>query len=112
MKLSHLIFAGIVGITIGYQAPVAQAAEGGVVAQEYQEAFGEHAFDSDGNYIGPTEVDPATEAAWAEYYENLEGGEGAAEGTAAPEAPEATEAAADVTEAVEAPEAEAAPEEA
>ncbi len=53
---------------------IKQAAEGGVVAQEYQEAFGEHAFDTEGNYIGPTEVDPATEAAWAEYYEDLEGG--------------------------------------
>ncbi len=51
---------------------IKQAAEGGVVAQEYQEHFGEHAFDSDGNYIGPTEVDPATEAAWAEYYQELE----------------------------------------
>ncbi len=50
---------------------IKQAAEGGVVAQEYQEHFGEHAFDADGNYIGPTEVDPATEAAWAEYYEEL-----------------------------------------
>jgi small subunit ribosomal protein S1 len=50
---------------------IKQAAEGGVVAQEYQEHFGEHAFDDDGNYIGPTEVDPATEAAWAEYYEEL-----------------------------------------
>ncbi len=93
---------------------IKQAAEGGVVAAEYQEHFGEHAFDEEGNYIGPTEVDPATEAAWAEYYENLEGGEAAAEGTAAPEAPEATEAEAEaeVAEAVEAPEAEAAPEEA
>ncbi|MFW2382124.1 MAG: 30S ribosomal protein S1 [Acidimicrobiales bacterium] len=51
---------------------IKQAAEGGVVAQEYQEHFGEHAFDADGNYIGPTEVDPATEAAWAEYYQELE----------------------------------------
>ncbi len=51
---------------------IKQAAEGGVVAQEYQEHFGEHAFDDQGNYIGPTEVDPATEAAWAEYYQELE----------------------------------------
>ena len=63
---------------------IKQAAEGGVVAQEYQEHFGEHAFDEDGNYIGPTEVDPATEAAWAEYYEDLEGANAAA--AAAPEA--------------------------
>ncbi len=85
---------------------IKQAAEGGVVAQEYQEHFGEHAFDSDGNYIGPTDVDPATEAAWAEYYEDLEGGgetaaaEGAAaegeEAVAVEEAP--VEAAAEATE--------------
>ena len=48
---------------------IKQAAEGGVVAAEYQEHFGEHAFDADGNYIGSTEVDPETEKAWAEYYE-------------------------------------------
>ena len=65
---------------------IKQAAEGGVVAQEYQEHFGEHAFDDEGNYIGPTEVDPATEAAWAEYYEELEGGEAPAGD--APEGPE------------------------
>ncbi len=85
---------------------IKQAAEGGVVAQEYQEHFGEHAFDEEGNYIGPTEVDPATEAAWAEYYEELEKpasedgdesgsegaeGEGAAEAAAAPEAEVAPE---------------------
>ena len=45
---------------------IKQAAEGGVVAAEYQEHFGEHAYDDEGNYIG---VD-ATEGqeAWAEYY--------------------------------------------
>jgi len=32
---------------------VKQAAEGGVVAAEYQEQFGEHAYDDQGNYIGP-----------------------------------------------------------
>ncbi len=65
---------------------IKQAAEGGVVAQEYQEHFGEHAFDDEGNYIGPTEVHPETEAAWAEYYEELDGSGGAATGPA-PEAP-------------------------
>lgn len=94
---------------------IKQAAEGGVVAQEYQEHFGEHAFDDEGNYIGPTEVDPATEAAWAEYYEELEGGAPAAEGeAAAPEAPAAEAPAADApvaeAPAEEAPAAEAAPE--
>ena len=88
---------------------IKQAAEGGVVAQEYQEHFGEHAFDSDGNYIGPTEVDPATEAAWAEYYEDLENPAAATE-AATTEAAD-TEASATEAAATEAP-AEAAPEEA
>ena len=66
---------------------IKQAAEGGVVAQEYQEHFGEHAFDEEGNYIGPTEVDPATEAAWAEYYEELENGGTPGDGNPAPEPP-------------------------
>jgi small subunit ribosomal protein S1 len=82
---------------------IKQAAEGGVVAQEYQEHFGEHAFDDQGNYIGPTEVDPATEAAWAEYYQELEQDEAQAstpsvytsEAPEAPEVPGAPEAPAD-----------------
>ncbi len=61
---------------------IKQAAEGGEVAAEYQEHFGEHAFDDQGNYIGsgeateataaaPAEYEVSTEAqeAWAEYYE-------------------------------------------
>ncbi|MEL0141100.1 MAG: S1 RNA-binding domain-containing protein, partial [Acidimicrobiaceae bacterium] len=58
---------------------IKQAAEGGEVAAEYQEAFGEHAYDSDGNYIGS---DTASEgqAAWEEYY--AEHGEEAPEGNA------------------------------
>jgi small subunit ribosomal protein S1 len=32
---------------------IKQAAEGGVVAAEYQDAFGEHNYDEHGNYIGP-----------------------------------------------------------
>ena len=51
---------------------IKQAAEGGVVAAEYQEAFGEHAYDAEGNYIGEyaaTDFTPETEAqaAWADY---------------------------------------------
>jgi small subunit ribosomal protein S1 len=53
---------------------IKQAAEGGEVSEEYREAFGEHAYDAEGNYIGPfefaeTEFTPETEAqaAWAEY---------------------------------------------
>src|SRR4051812_46655455 len=45
---------------------IKQAAEGGVVASEYQEHFGEHAYDDEGNYIGST--DTGAEEAWAEYY--------------------------------------------
>ena len=32
---------------------IKQAAEGGGVAAEYQDQFGEHAYDEEGNYIGP-----------------------------------------------------------
>ena len=53
---------------------IKQAAEGGEVSEEYREAFGEHAYDEQGNYIGTTttprsEFTPETEAqaAWAEY---------------------------------------------
>jgi small subunit ribosomal protein S1 len=49
---------------------IKQAAEGGVVAAEYQEHFGEHAYDDEGNYIGPAaEYTTEAEQAWAEYYE-------------------------------------------
>ena len=46
---------------------IKQAAEGGVVAAEYQADFGEHAYDAEGNYIGG-EVSTDAEQAWAEYY--------------------------------------------
>src|SRR4051812_49713400 len=54
---------------------IKQAAEGGEVAEEYREHFGEHAFDAEGNYIGAAD-DAEREAAWAEYYEQY-GEEGA-----------------------------------
>src|SRR5690606_13267396 len=71
---------------------IKQAAEGGVVAAEYQEHVGEHAFDEEGNYIGPTSDTPSdAEAAWAEYY--AEHGEDEVPGAAADtEAEAATEA--------------------
>ena len=47
---------------------IKQAAEGGEVAEEYREHFGEHAFDAEGNYLGAAD-DAEREAAWAEYYE-------------------------------------------
>jgi small subunit ribosomal protein S1 len=41
---------------------IKQAAEGGVVAAEYQEHYGEHAYDEQGNYIGPAFEEEAAEA--------------------------------------------------
>ena len=51
---------------------VKQAAEGGVVAEEYQEHFGEQNYDTEGNYIGTAiELDPDAAAeldeAWSAY---------------------------------------------
>ncbi len=71
---------------------IKQAAEGGEVAAEYREAFGEHAYDEQGNYIGAAgfggfEPESEAQAAWAEY---LESG-----GTAAPQEEGATEVMAD-----------------
>ena len=52
---------------------IKQAAEGGEVAAEYREAFGEHAYDEQGNYVGPSfadfEPESEAQAAWAEYLE-------------------------------------------
>ena len=42
---------------------IKQAAEGGVVAAEYAEHYGEHAYDEQGNYIGPDFQTETTEAA-------------------------------------------------
>ena len=50
---------------------IKQAAEGGVVAAEYQQHFGEENYDAEGNYIGASfEGDGTSEGqeAWAEYY--------------------------------------------
>ena len=66
---------------------IKQAAEGGVVAAEYQEHFGEHHYDAEGNYIGPAiEHSEEAEAAWAEYFEEPRA---LAAGRRAPEAPAA-----------------------
>ncbi|MDA8183840.1 MAG: 30S ribosomal protein S1 [Actinomycetota bacterium] len=60
---------------------IKQAAEGGEVSEEYREAFGEHAYDAEGNYIGPAiggDFTPETEAqaAWADFVAaDLEGAE-------------------------------------
>ncbi len=56
---------------------IKQAAEGGEVAAEYQQHFGEHAYDEAGNYIGtPVEHDPEAEKAWEEYYAQYPDAEG------------------------------------
>jgi len=50
---------------------IKQAAEGGIVAAEYQEHFGEHAYDDEGNYIGSSLDPDATsegQEAWEQYY--------------------------------------------
>ncbi len=103
---------------------IKQAAEGGIVSAEYQEHFGEHAYDDEGNYIGGAESSEAQEA-WAEYYaehpEALEPGTAVADGAETvadgaetaedaapaeePEVVEAVEAAAEVPETDEATEA-------
>ena len=63
---------------------IKQAAEGGTVSAEYQEHFGEHAYDDAGNFIGG-ESSEAQEA-WAEYYaEHPEAMEAAEEGGGADE---------------------------
>jgi small subunit ribosomal protein S1 len=41
---------------------IKQAAEGGVVAAEYADAYGEHAYDEQGNYIGDFSAEPEAEA--------------------------------------------------
>jgi small subunit ribosomal protein S1 len=66
---------------------IKQAAEGGEVAEEYREHFGEHAYDEQGNYIG---YDTSQyEQAWEEYEksEGLEGGDAAGQATDPYDAP-------------------------
>ena len=72
---------------------IKQAAEGGEVSEEYREAFGEHAYDAEGNYIGPfefaeAEFTPETEAqaAWADYVAEHGRGRGPGVGTLPPRA--------------------------
>ena len=54
---------------------IKQAAEGGVVAAEYQEAFGAHMYDDQGNYIGPAFEDgeySEGQEAWEEFFNSGE----------------------------------------
>ena len=71
---------------------IKQAAEGGIVAAEYQDAFGEHAYDESGNYIGQTEYvtgeftpDNEAQAAWLEEYNAQQAQEAAASAGSQPE---------------------------
>jgi small subunit ribosomal protein S1 len=79
---------------------IKQAAEGGVVSAEYQEHFGEHAYDDEGNYIGGESTE--AQEAWAEYYaEHPEALEAGAPGTTDGDAPaDATDASEPVAETV------------
>jgi len=56
---------------------IKQAAEGGTVAAEYREMYGEHNYDEAGNYIGPAFEEPAAA-------HGAEGAEGAASAQAPP----------------------------
>jgi small subunit ribosomal protein S1 len=67
---------------------IKQAAEGGEVAAEYREFYGEHAYDEHGNYIGPDYTAQEGEAADAA---------DATDATEATEATDATEATEDAT---------------
>jgi small subunit ribosomal protein S1 len=79
---------------------IKQAAEGGEVAEEYREHFGEHAYDDEGNYIGPAYDTSSYEEAW-EQYEQSQGEVAAVPGDAA--AGEATPADDEATPADDAP---------
>jgi small subunit ribosomal protein S1 len=85
---------------------IKQAAEGGEVAEEYREHFGEHAYDAQGNYIGtPITADDADrEAAWAEYYNEYGGAPG--DNPASPDDQQDADVAAPVEVAVEVEESE------
>ena len=82
---------------------IKQAAEGGIVAAEYQEHFGEHAYDDEGNYIGGIDPDAPSEGqeAWEEYYKE-HGYDAPADGEGAPEGapPAPAEAVAEVADEV------------
>ncbi len=78
---------------------IKQALEGGEVSEEYREAFGAHAYDDEGNYIGThdytdIEFTPETEAqaAWADYVQEAVHGHEEPAAPASEGAPEANEA--------------------
>ena len=73
---------------------IKQAAEGGEVAAEYREFYGEHAYDDQGNYIGPDYSENEESAPEAETDGEGQGESPAAEPppavVEAPETPEST----------------------
>jgi small subunit ribosomal protein S1 len=85
---------------------IKQAAEGGEVAEEYREHFGEHAYDDEGNYIGPEYDTTSYEEAW-EQYEQSQGD--ATDAPAAPAEAGDAPATADEPETAAAPETDEAP---
>jgi small subunit ribosomal protein S1 len=97
---------------------IKQALEGGEVSEEYREAFGAHAYDDEGNYIGThdytdLEFTPETEAqaAWADYAVEASRQQGAPsveDAAPAAEAASIDEPANDTDDATPAPAAEAA----
>jgi small subunit ribosomal protein S1 len=87
---------------------IKQAAEGGEVAAEYQEHFGEHAYDDEGNYIGGEYEEGDEEWSSEEYDENAVAADGEAPVAADGEAADGVVA--DDGEVEAAPDAEAAPE--
>ena len=81
---------------------IKQAAEGGIVAAEYQEHFGEHAYDAEGTFIGGESSEG--QEAWADMYTEEKPADDADPAAEAAEAATSTEEAAEVVEAVEAAE--------
>jgi small subunit ribosomal protein S1 len=67
---------------------IKQAAEGGVVAAEYQDQFGEHNYDEHGNYIGPP-IEVEAEGEGEAEGEDAENAAGEAAADDAEEAPKA-----------------------
>ena len=64
---------------------IKQAAEGGIVAAEYQEHFGEHAYDDEGNFVGVAPEDDGTsegQEAWEQFFAEQGGADEVAEGEA------------------------------
>ncbi|MGI9578975.1 MAG: 30S ribosomal protein S1, partial [Microthrixaceae bacterium] len=85
---------------------IEQAAEGGIVAAEYQEHFGEHNYDSEGKYIGTGFDDESTsegQEAWEEYYAEQGDAPAAGDGDSTEPPADAEATAADPVATAEAP---------